>query len=135
MAEEWFVSERRWSKSLIVGGGALFLLGLLDPLEGFPFLLCGLAAVWIGERRANGRRARILMTALVLACVGAVAMVAFTLAGGVGDGSPIWPLLAILPYPVGLVFGVFGILATFMDMRRRELASKSAEGRPRSTDD
>ncbi|MDA3937302.1 MAG: hypothetical protein PF636_10720 [Actinomycetota bacterium] len=124
--------DRSWTRSLILGGGILFMLGVVDPLEGFPLAIAGLLAVYLGERRIRGHYSKPLLVEIIAALVGVTAMLVITFMGGAGGdtGLSIWWLLTVLPYPVAILSGVVTIMLALLEMRRRELESESeATGR------
>ncbi len=127
--------ERRWTRSLIIGGAVVFLLGLVDPLEGFPFVLLGLMGLYLGQRRAGGRHARALGWEFTGAVAGAIAMIIITIAGGIEGnvGVSPWALLFVLPYPLALLAGIVTTLRVFLDMRRDELAAEKTAERTQSS--
>jgi len=115
--------NRHWTRSLVFGGAILFVLGLVDPLEGFPLILIGLAALYVGERRLKSRFAKHLLIELIVALVGVGAMLVLTFMGGVGGSTEysIWWLLTVLPYPTAILMGIVTILRSLLELRRREL--------------
>jgi hypothetical protein len=92
------------SRWLPLGAVILTLAGALDPLEGFPIVLIGGVLTLMAALQAQGRNLRLAIWGLGLAATGSAAMVALSLAGGVGPaaGRSEWWLAVVAPYPVGV---------------------------------
>ncbi len=98
---------------LVIAGLVAMLLGALDPLEGSLVILPGSALVALGAILGRSAQRRLLGWAFVLAAAGVGAMFALSAVGGVGgrSGHSMWWLLTTLPYPVGWIMGLWGVLA------------------------
>ncbi|GEM_PF-428511 len=118
---------RNWTRSLIFGGGILFMLGVIDPLEGFPLVVLGMAAVYLGERRLEGRFAKPLLIETIAALIGVIAMLGITFMGGTGgsSGLSMWWLVTVLPYPAAILAAIVTILLVLLEFRRRELEAEA----------
>lgn len=117
----------RW---LPVAALALTLLASLDPLEGFPGVLIGGVLTVMASLQAQGARLRLAVTGLILAVMGCAAMVALSVAGGVGGatGRSTWWLLTVTPYPVGVILFV---AADILILRARALQQSGRARWPR----
>lgn len=93
------------SRWLPIAALALTLLAALDPLEGFPVILIGGVLTVMAAIQERSPRLRLAVTGLCLAAIGCAAMVALSVAGGVGPvaGRSWWWLIVLAPYPAGVV--------------------------------
>jgi hypothetical protein len=84
-----------WSRILVVVGGIAMLLGAIDPLEGSLIILIG----------------------SVLIAVGVGLMWGVSAFGGLGGttGRSLWWGLVILPYPVGWIMGIIGLILRLIE--------------------
>lgn len=117
-----------WAARLTAVGGAAMILGALDPLEGSLVILAGcgliLAGAFMGEVSRPPRTYWAAVFALVALGVGAMFVLSFLGGVGGGTGRSLWWGLVVLPYPIGWLLGVGGLL-----IRLRAGASrKSAAG-------
>jgi hypothetical protein len=109
------------SRWLPVAALAVTLVAVLDPLEGFPIVLIGGVLAVMAALQDQSPWLRIAVIGLVVACLGCAAMVALSSAGGVGGptGHSRWWLLAIVPYPVGVVLFVAADVMVLRGRSRR----------------
>ena len=100
------------SQALVVAGLVAMLLGAADPLEGSLLILPGSGLVALGGLLGKNPQRRLLGWAFLLMAVGVGAMYALSAVGGVGghSGHSTWWLLTILPYPIGWMMGLGGVL-------------------------
>ena len=98
----WF---RRW---LPVAALVITLLAAIDPLEGFPVVLIGGVLIVMAAVQEGRVRVKLAAWGLVLAILGCAAMVGLSMLGGVGgdSGRSLWWLMAVLPYPIGVLLFV-----------------------------
>ena len=95
---------------LVTAGLVAMLVGAIDPLEGSPGIVAGIAVAgcgaWLGERRGL----RLLVWGLVLAAAGVAIMFGLSAIGGFGGqtGRSIWWGVLLLPYPIGWLLGLVG---------------------------
>ncbi len=101
------------SQMLVVVGLVAMLLGAVDPLEGSLLILAGSGLVVLGALLGKKPQRGLLGVAFGLIAVGVGAMFALSAVGGVGgsSGHSIWWLLTVVPYPVGWMIGLGGVLA------------------------
>jgi uncharacterized membrane protein len=137
--------SRGWRQALVLAGTVAFLVGLVDPLEGFVLILAGGALVTYESFRAGSRWRKVLGYGLALVVAGSIAMLGLTAIGGVGGdtGPSMWWALLALPYPIGalvlLVGGVLEIVEVFRKPREEESEASDDEatssgGTPRDAD-
>jgi len=105
------------SRSLVIVGLLLMVIGALDPLEGSVVILGGSALVAAGAFFSRTHRYRLQLTAFVLIAIGVAALFGLSAFGGVGGntGRSMWWLAICAPYPVGWVMGLFGAAAKLRD--------------------
>lgn len=119
-----------WSRILVIGGGVLMLLGVVDPLEGSLAVLAGSVAVMMGAVVGKSPLPvlgySIWVTALVL--VGVLALALLSAKGGLGGdtGRSMWWALVLLPYPVGWLLGIVGLVVRLV----AHLKSRRQKARP-----
>lgn len=106
-------ARKLFSQALVVLGLVAMLLGAFDPLEGSLLILPGSGLVALGALVGRHSHQKLLGVAFVLVAIGVGAMFALSALGGVGDGSgrSMWWLLTVLPYPIGWLMGLVGVLA------------------------
>ncbi len=113
-----------WAKALTVAGCVLFLVGTLDPLEGSIAILAGaaLGAAGAGMGRQSEGSAVFWSWTVGLLVVGVAALWGLSALGGVGGDtgrSYVW-LLFCLPYPVGWLMALGGIVTLGVRSLRRQ---------------
>ncbi len=113
-------ARAKWSRGLSIAGLVLLLVGLIDPLEGFPVVLAGGVLAVIAARMATSRWLRLVAWGLGLAAVGSAAMVVLSWLGGIGGarGLPMVWGLVVLPYPVGLLLVLIAAVLLTIDLFR-----------------
>jgi hypothetical protein len=101
------------SQAIVVVGLVAMLLGAFDPLEGSLLILPGSGLVWLGALLGKNPQRRLLGVAFLLLAVGVAALFGLSAVGGVGgrSGRSMWWLLTVVPYPVGWLMGLGGVLA------------------------
>ncbi len=121
-------SRSVWSRILVVVGSIAMLVGVLDPLEGSLVILPGSGLVMLGSAIDKGahRHLRYWISVLVLIAVGVGAMFVLSALGGVGgsSGHSMWWALVIMPYPIGWLMGVVGVVhnvLVFFRARREQV--------------
>lgn len=113
----------RWSRTLVVAGLIVMVIGAIDPLEGSLVILPGTAMVALGAWLGKSRYWKLLCWAFVLVAVGVAALFAVSAVGGFGGRSSLsyWWGILILPFPIGWVLGIIGAIK-----KLREGATPSA---------
>jgi hypothetical protein len=99
---------------MMVLGSIALVVGALDPMEGSVVILLGSAVLVIGAyvHQTFPHELRNWVIVFVLVAVGVVALFTMTALGGIGrsTGRSDWWGLVLLPYAVGWVLGVLGII-------------------------
>ncbi len=110
-------SKALWSRILISVGGAAMLIGAIDPLEGSLLILpgSGLVALGVFLGTQDRRVVRYALWVFILIFSGVSAMFALSALGGVGgpSGVSIWWSILVLPYPVGWLMALVGVIVLF----------------------
>jgi len=107
------VSTRtRWAQVLVIVGLIAMLIGAVDPLEGSLIILPGSGMAALGAFLGQSRHRRVVYWAFGLIAVGVGAMFVLSMFGGTGGstGRSNWWLLVVLPYPIGWIMGLAGVL-------------------------
>lgn len=119
----------RWSRILFVLGAIAMVAGAADPLEGSVVVLLGSGLILGSEfvKCAERRRWRFWASVFGLVAFGVGAMFGLSSVGGIGGGSgrSLWWGLLILPYPVGWLLGIGGLVAGGVRAFRRRSTSRS----------
>ena len=105
------------SRTLVLVGLVLMLVGGLDPLEGSLAILVGSGIAALGAYLGHSPRRSILTAATSLVALGMAGMILLSLLGGIGgrsELSPWWGIL-LVPYVAGLILDVAGIALWAMD--------------------
>jgi hypothetical protein len=107
-----------WSRILIVVGFAGMLIGAIDPLEGSIIILPGSALVSLGAFLGKSRYRVVFYWSLILVAVGVVELGVLSSLGGIGGSRThsIWWGLVVLPYPVGWILGLAGVILELTDI-------------------
>lgn len=114
-------ARARWSRGVAVAAMAALAIGTLDPLEGFPLLVAGALMGSAASHLAGGVRRVPLLTGAVLVVAGAAALVTVSSMGGFGPHALPWSWAAVLlPYPVGYVFTLYGLVRLLLDLFRAQ---------------
>jgi hypothetical protein len=108
-----------WSRILVIVGAIAMLIGAIDPLEGALIILAGSGLVVLGTLLGKSRR-RILIFwvwVFILMVVGVGAMWGLSAFGGIGGatGRSMWWGLVVLPYPVGWIMGITGLIVRLIE--------------------
>jgi hypothetical protein len=101
-----------WSRVLIVVGVAGMLIGAIDPLEGSIIILPGSALVTLGAFLRKSRYRIVFYWSVILLAVGVTGLWVLSGFGGIGGNRAhsLWWGLVVLPYPVGLILGLAGVI-------------------------
>lgn len=96
------------------------ILGSLDPLEGFILIWAGSILLAIEKQISNHEKKKIFLLSALLISVGAMAMIYFTMLGGIGGGTDrsAWLGLFVLPYPIGLLLLIILLVRDFILWRK-----------------
>lgn len=107
-----------WSRVLIVVGVAGMLIGAIDPLEGSIIILPGSALMALGAFLGKSRYRVLFYWSLVLVAVGVAELGVLSKFGGIGGSREhsIWWGLMVLPYPVGWILGLAGVILELTDI-------------------
>lgn len=116
----------RRSRIFFIAGLVCMIVGLIDPLEGSVIILLGIALVALGAFLDKNRYRRLLLWSFLLTAVGVGALWIFSALGGVqlpgdpsGIGLPmVWGLL-LLPYPIGWVMAIVGVIQRLRESPER----------------
>ncbi|MCC7043658.1 MAG: hypothetical protein IT183_07345 [Acidobacteria bacterium] len=113
------MTTTHWPRRLLVAGLVAMVLGALDPLEGSPVILLGSVLAAAGARLGQRPYRRLLAWACLLVAIGVGAMWGLSAVGGFGGntGRTLWWWLALVPYPVGWVMGLVGVVKTLRSSR------------------
>jgi hypothetical protein len=109
-----------WSRVLIVVGVAGMLIGAIDPLEGSIIILPGSALMAFGAFLVKSRYRVVFYWSLILVAVGVAELWVLSSFGGIGGSrSSIWWGLVLIPYPVGWILGLAGVILELTDIFKR----------------
>ena len=100
------------SRMLSIAGFIAMLIGAIDPLEGSPVILLGSGLVALAAFLDRSRHRLILYSAFGLITIGVATMFGLSMLGGVGGstGRSSWWLLTVLPFPIGWILGIVGVI-------------------------
>jgi hypothetical protein len=117
-----------WPHVLVIVGLIAMLIGAVDPLEGSLIILPGSGLAALGALLGQSRRRRLLYWAFGLIAVGVGAMFVLSGFGGTGgsSGSSNWWLLVVLPYPVGWIIGLVGVILSLRELRVKHSEKNTA---------
>ena len=117
-----------WGHVLLIIGLIAMLVGALDPLEGSLIILPGSGIAALGALLTRGRRRKLVYWGFALIAVGVGAMFVLSAFGGTGGrtGRSNWWLLVVLPYPVGWVTALAGVLLNLRERRQRRTGAEAA---------
>ena len=105
------------SRTLVMVGLVLMLVGGLDPLEGSLAILVGSGLAALGAYLGHSPRRAVLTAAMALVALGIAGMIVLSLLGGIGgrsELSPWWGIL-LVPYVAGSILDVAGIALWAVD--------------------
>lgn len=116
-----------WKRALYPLGLAAMFVGTIDPLEGSVLIVIGIGLIALDAYLAHGRYTSLFIWSFALVVCGVAALWGLSSVGGFrltveGTGLGPWWGLLILPYPVGWVLGVIGVVRTLVDHRRQNAA-------------
>jgi len=103
---------------LFIVGLIAMLIGAVDPVESSVIILPGISVVALGALLGKSRHRRLLYWAFGLLAAGVGGMFVLSMLGGTGgsSGRSNWWLLVVLPYPVGWIIGLAGVI---LSLRKR----------------
>jgi hypothetical protein len=109
--------RKLWSNILVILGLIMMFVGTVDPLEGCVIILPGSVLVTIGAILCKSRYRKLLFWSSILIAFGVGAMIILSMLGGLGgkSGHSLWWGLLILPYPIGWVMGIIGIILRLIE--------------------
>ena len=115
-----------WSRVLIVVGAAGMLVGAIDPLEGSIIILPGSALVALGAFLGKSRYRMVLYWSLILVAIGVVELGVLSAFGNIRGSREhsVWWGLLVLPYPVGWILGLAGIILELTDIFKPPVRSR-----------
>ena len=107
-----------WSNILLIVGLIAMLIGAIDPLEGSLIILLGSGMIALSAFLVNNRYRRLLYYAFVMIVIGIGLMFGLSMFGGLGGstGRSLWWALVIIPYPVGWIMGLIGVILRFREL-------------------
>ena len=116
-----------WTRALYPLGLAAMLVGTIDPLEGSGLIVIGIGLIALDAYITRSRYRALFRWSFAFVVCGVAAMWGLSSVGGFrltveGVGLGPWWGLVILPYPVGWVLGVIGVVRTLVDHRRQNAA-------------
>lgn len=104
----------RRERALALVGSVAFVIGTLDPLEGSVLILAGAVLLAIAEGAGRRQESSIVFWSWTvgLLIVGVGALWGLSALGGVGGhtGRSYWWLLVCLPYPLGSLMSLGGVV-------------------------
>ena len=105
------------SRTLVMVGLTLMLVGGLDPLEGSLAILVGSGLAAMGTYLGHSPRRTVLAAAVVLIALGIAGMIVLSLLGGIGERSELsaWWGILLVPYVAGIALDVAGIALWAVD--------------------
>ena len=111
----------RLPKILLIVGFIAMLIGMIDPLEGSVVILAGSCMLAISAFLSKSKRSLILYLSFALIAIGVGLLFGLSAFGGVGGdtGRSNWWLLVVLPYPVGWILGIVGIILMLRDRSKK----------------
>ena len=116
------------ARTLSTVGAICFLAGALDPLEGAVVILAGGGLILGGDllRSPERRAVRFWTSVLGLIAFGVGMMIGLSSAGGIGgeSGRSWWWGLLMLPYPVGWLLGVGGLIVRLVRLLRPRVSPR-----------
>ena len=106
---------------LVIVGLLAMLVGAIDPLEGSIVILPGSGIAALGAFLGKSRHRILLYWSFILIAVGVAAMVVLSVLGGIGgrSGRSMWWAFFMLPYPVGWIMGLAGIILRLIESFKR----------------
>ncbi|MBU1694437.1 MAG: hypothetical protein KJ726_06800 [Verrucomicrobia bacterium] len=110
----------QWSNILVFVGLIAMLVGVIDPLEGSLIILLGSGLVALGAFLGKSRYRKLLGWSFALVVVGMGALWGLSAVGGLGGstGRSMWWALLLLPYPVGWIMGLVGVILRLIESYR-----------------
>ena len=106
-----------WKKTLLITGVILFIVGMIDPLEGSVVIAAGSLMITIYTYMVNDRLKRYFMIAFLLILFGIMSMFYLSAKGGIGEGAlpKIW-FVYMAPYPIGWLMTI--VLLIYKKMKK-----------------
>jgi hypothetical protein len=111
--------RKLWSRTLCIIGLLAMIIGALDPLEGSLIILPGSGLVALSAFLGQSRHRTFVYWAFGLTVIGVAAFFVVSMFGGVGGNtghSHLW-LLTALPYPVGWIMSLVGVVRVLTELR------------------
>lgn len=99
------------ARILLILGSIAMIIGAIDPLEGSVVILVGSAMLLISAFLEKSEL-RYWIWVFILIAVGVGAMWWLSALGGIGNstGRSMWWGIIILPYPIGWLLGLAGLI-------------------------
>jgi hypothetical protein len=90
----------------------VLVLGMVDPLEGSVLVAPATAVLALLAHRERSPERRLLGLAFGLTAIGVAAMWGLSAIGGIGgdSGHSLWWAVLMLPYPVGWLLAIAGVV-------------------------
>ena len=115
------------SRVLFSFGALAILLGSFDPLEGALLILAGTAAVTLAAHLRRSRHRALFRWGLPLTAIGVAALHGLSSVGGLGGrtGRPMVWSIVLVPYAMGWLVTVIGVVLTVIESFRQAATSAS----------
>ncbi len=109
--------RKLWSRILCIIGIIAMTIGAVDPLEGSLIILPGSGLVAFSAFLGKSRHRKFVYWAFALTVIGMAAGLIVSMFGGVGGntGRSYWWLLMALPYPVGWIMSLVGVVRVLIE--------------------
>lgn len=113
--------RKLWSRILAIIGVVAMIIGVVDPLEGSVIILAGSGLVAISAFLGKSRHRTFVYWAFGLTVIGVAGLLVVSMFGGVGGntGRSYWWLLTALPYPVGWIMSLVGVVRVLTESFRK----------------
>jgi hypothetical protein len=110
-------------KILYIAGVVLFLLGLLDPLEGSVVIAAGAMLIALSSLITRDRHRKLFLAAFIMIIIGVFFLFYFSSLGGFGGKSDLswWWGTLILPYPAGWLMDVIVLAIRWIRGMKKEV--------------
>jgi len=113
--------RKLWSRVLSIIGAIAVIVGIFDPLEGSVIILAGSGLVALSAFLGRSRHRTLVYWAFGLIVIGVASLFVVSMLGGVGgnSGRSNWWLLTALPYPVGWIMSIIGVMRVLTESFRK----------------
>jgi uncharacterized membrane protein YhdT len=113
--------HKLWSRILCIIGLIAMIIGAVDPLEGSLIILAGNGLVALSAFLSKSRHRTFVYWAFGLTVIGVAGVFVVSMFGGAGGntGRSYWWLLTALPYPVGWIMSLVGVVRVLIESFRK----------------